>query len=493
MTDEDTSQRWAQFRWAMVGHIIASPPAQGTLHIEIDRIASLVWKHPLTGEWVQFGYSTVERWFYRARQSPNPIDALRRKIRKDTGNNRAMSAQLLAELEAQYRDHPTWSYQLHAENLTALVNEKPHIGPAPSTSTVRRRMKAYGWRKHPRIRGKKTDGAKRAQHRLDTLEVRSYEVEHVHELWHFDYHVGRRQVVLPDGTWHVPYLLSILDDCCRVVCHIQWYLSESAETLEHGHRQAYQKRGLPRREMSDNGAAMIAEETCNGFMGLSIVHERTLDYSPYQNAKQEVFWGTQIEGRLMPMLEHVEPLTLDFLNHATWAFVEQEYHRKRHKELGCSPLQRAQEAQSVSRPCPNLDMLRLSFTCIKKRTQRRSDGTISIDGTRFEIPNHLRTFDTLWVRYRRWDLSMAYVVDARDHRTVLARIFPINKRRNANGHRRTLAPLSEKPASVKNPSRDPIPPLLRHYMADYAASGLPPAYIPLESSADEGAEGQDHG
>ncbi len=51
------------------------------------------------------------------------------------------------------------------------------------------------------------------------------------------------------------------------------------------------KRGLPRALMTDNGAAMLAEETRQGLSRLAIVHETTLPYSPYQNGKQEVFWA----------------------------------------------------------------------------------------------------------------------------------------------------------------------------------------------------------
>ena len=185
----------------------------------------------------------------------------------------------------------------------------------------------------------------------------------------------------------------------------------------------------------------------------------------------------------MPMLEHVKPLTLNFLNDATHAFIEQEYNRKRHDELGCSPLEKALEAKQVARECPEMETLRFHFTVKQKRTQRRSDGTISIVGVRFEIPNHLRTMDTLWVRYRRWDLSMAYVVDPRDHRLILARIFPIDKLRNSNRHRRALLPYANiEDNATTSEVKEPLPPLMRKLLADYAEHGLPPAYIPLESA-----------
>jgi putative transposase len=52
-------------------------------------------------------------------------------------------------------------------------------------------------------------------------------------------------------------------------------------------------------------------------LGEAVRQALTLPYSPYQNAKQEVFWS-QVEGRLLAMLEGVAAdLRLEFLNEAT--------------------------------------------------------------------------------------------------------------------------------------------------------------------------------
>jgi hypothetical protein len=71
-------------------------------------------------------------------------------------------------------------------------------------------------------------------------------------------------------------------------------------------------------------------------MRLGVLHERTLPYSPYQNGKQESFWG-QVEGRLLAMLDGCEDLTLARLNEATLAWMEMEYNRKVHSETGERP------------------------------------------------------------------------------------------------------------------------------------------------------------
>jgi putative transposase len=203
----------------------------------------------------------------------------------------------------------------------------------PSYSTVLRFLAARGLDKRRANTARRTDGALAAAARLAEREVRRYEAEYVNGLWHWDFHHGSRKVLTPRGEWRTPMLLGILDDRSRLACHLQWYLAETAENVAHGLSQALQKRGLPRAAMSDNGAAMTAAEITGGLARLGVLHQTTLPYSPYQNAKQEAFWGP-VEGRLMAMLEGVPDLTLALLNEATQAWVEYEYNRKIHSEIG---------------------------------------------------------------------------------------------------------------------------------------------------------------
>jgi transposase InsO family protein len=92
------------------------------------------------------------------------------------------------------------------------------------------------------------------------------------------------------GTWEKPFLLGILDDRSRLACHLQWYLDETAQSLVHGLSQAFMKRGLPRALMTDNGAAMLADETVAGLTRLGVLHQTTLPYSPYQYVALKNMW-----------------------------------------------------------------------------------------------------------------------------------------------------------------------------------------------------------
>jgi hypothetical protein len=116
------------------------------------------------------------------------------------------------------------------------------------------------------------------------------------------------------------------------------------------------------------------------------------------------------------------------------------------------------------------------------RKQRTSDGTLTVAGVRFEIPSAYRSLLKPTVRVARWDLSSIDLVDPRRD-THLATLLPLDKERNADRRRRAIADAAAAPASA--PMAPPVgtAPLLRQYMAEYAATGLPPAYVPHDTSA----------
>jgi putative transposase len=130
-------------------------------------------------------------------------------------------------------------------------------------------MRESGWLRS-REPARPSAGQLRAAGRLERREVRSYEVAHVHGLWHLDFHQAKIAIVDTAGRWHRPMALAICDDCSRLCCHLQFYLAETTECLVHGLTQAFMKRGLPRALMTDNGAAMLAEETRRGLQRLAI-------------------------------------------------------------------------------------------------------------------------------------------------------------------------------------------------------------------------------
>jgi hypothetical protein len=102
---------------------------------------------------------------------------------------------------------------------------------------------------------------------------------------------------------------------------------------------------------------------------------------------------------------------------------------------------------------------------------------VSLAGARFEIPAAYRHLTQVCLRYARWDLSRVDLVDARSG-AILSPLRPLDKSANADGQRRALAPSASRATdSVPTPPAG-MAPLLRQLIAEYAATGLPPAYLP---------------
>jgi len=474
--EDDLPQRdrWARLRFAIIGPLLAAPPAPGELRAALTTLAAKSWRHPFTGLEMRFAASTLERWLYAARNAADPVQALRNQVRRDIGRFPSLSAEAVQALTVQYRQHPGWTAQLHHDNLrVTLAGAK-----CPSYPSVRRYLKAQGLLRQ-RTPKRATDGAMAARDRLEQREVRSYEVEQVLQLMHLDFHHGSRKVLTRRGEYVKPLLVGFIDDRSRWLCHAQWYTHEGTEELVHGLCQALQKVGLPRALMTDRGSAMISGEFTAGLHHLGILHLPTLPYSPHVNGKQENLWG-RVEGRLLAMLEGEPNLTLEQLNLATQAWVTQEYHRTVHSELGQTPLERYLAGPNVARECPGSDALRAAFRLEVKRKQRRSDGTVSLDGQRFELPSHYRRLSEVHLRYARWDLSRVDLVDPRSG-AILGPVRPLDKAANADALRRRLEPTHTAPSAAIATGTAP---LLKQMIADYAATGLPPAYLPTAEKDD---------
>ena len=144
-----------------------------------------------------------------------------------------------------------------------------------------------------------------------------------------------------------------------------------------------------------------------------------------------------------------------------------------------SPLEKLKAVDSVARRAPKVQILREAFAQQSTRMVRRSDGTIRVLSRRFEVTLALRHLSKLVIRYRRWDLSRVYVVDDATQK-VIATLRPLDRKKNASGRRRVLDAQPPSALPVDSP-----PALLRQWLSDYAASGLPPAFLPWEINGGE--------
>jgi hypothetical protein len=125
------------------------------------------------------------------------VQALRNQVRGDIGRFPSLSGEAVQALTTQYREQPGWTAQLHHDNLRAMLAAAGMR--CPSYPSVRRYLRAQGLLRQRPLR-RASEGALAARDRLEQREMRSYEVEHVLQLIHLDFHHGSRKVLTRGGS-----------------------------------------------------------------------------------------------------------------------------------------------------------------------------------------------------------------------------------------------------------------------------------------------------
>lgn len=140
-TVAEASRRWAEFRLAVVGQIFAGGIERGRLGPELQSLSKKKWRHPISGERVTFGFSTIERWYYIVLNNPeNRLGALSRR-RRDAGLPRSLTKQVRHYLARQAERHSSWSYSRHHQTLVRHMKERDW-GIPPGYSTVHRYLRS---------------------------------------------------------------------------------------------------------------------------------------------------------------------------------------------------------------------------------------------------------------------------------------------------------------------------------------------------------------
>ena len=106
-------ERWARLRFSIIASLLASPPEAGALRAAIEELAKKSFVHPTTAERIRFGASTIERWYYQAKDQPDPISALSRKVHGRAGKHPTVGVALGEAIRSQYQQHPRWTWKLH--------------------------------------------------------------------------------------------------------------------------------------------------------------------------------------------------------------------------------------------------------------------------------------------------------------------------------------------------------------------------------------------
>ena len=359
----------ALFRLTVIGPLVSRDRlAKGELKSLIRMIAKQTYQIPNKKQ-NQISAKTIERWYYAWRAFG--IDGLAPKKRGDHGKTHLSSIvieRLLAlKKERRSRSINTLIEILEREGLVA----KREL----SRSGVHRLLV-----KHQLSKRVVSDG--------NEIERRSFEATHAGDIWYGDVMHGPR-ISTEHGQRKV-YLVTLMDDASRLLCHSSFYFTESAVSIEHALKESVLKRGLPKKLVVDNGPAYRSSTLQAICARLSIRLVYCRPYEPEGKGKLERMHRV-LREQFLSEIDLISLQSIDDLNARLWVWIEQLYHRRIHSSLEnkMTPLARWQSDLVHVRQLGALANQLDSYFHHHCKRKVRKDGTVSLDGQRYEVPYEL--------------------------------------------------------------------------------------------------------
>lgn len=303
------------------------------------------------------------------------FEALFRKRRSDRGQPRKANPAMIAKAvelktEQPYRSHVPINQFLAAEFHATIPK-----------STLYRHLKRAG--------------ATRRKLGVSRQKVRCrWTRDHSNALWLGDFEDG--PYVL-HGDQAVPTHLSAFIDChSRYVVEARYYLRENLDILIDSLLRAWSVHGASRELYLDNAKIYHANALKAACCALNIrlIHRTVRDPAP--GGLVERFFGTaqsQFESEV-----HVgDILTLDRLNRALAAWLDQSYHRAPNSETGQPPAERYQQGNRFTRHVNLQEVLKYFFRR-ERRTVHETFSDVQLNALFFQVHPDLRG-DKVEVRY----------------------------------------------------------------------------------------------
>lgn len=415
--DERRRDEISLFRYQVIAPLLSLDPGRGAMRRAIRELASKTWENPFSDK-TGIGFGTIEHWLYRYRQGSLP--ALRPSPRADAAQSRRITGTLAQAVEELLAARPHLSSPLVLKELLArgLAREGDL-----SLSCLQRFRKAGGMT--PRGPGNRRD-------------LRPFEFEFPGECWQCDLLYGP-SVPTPDGRRRKTYLYAIIDDATRIICHAQFYFAQDLESLKDAFKQAFLKRGIPKRLYVDNAQIFRSKQllAVAAQIGFQLLYSKP--YRPEGRGKIER-WFLTVRSSFLARLDLQTLDSIERLNRLLWAWVEGEYHTTVHRGIGEPPLDKwLRLGDHIRSAPPDLDLDRVFLTRVSRRV--RKDGTFTVQGRLFEAGVDFIGMK-IAVRFDPFDLRRLWI--ARDGDGAERQVYPVDLEGN-----RTVR---------RAPDPDPVPP-----------------------------------
>jgi transposase InsO family protein len=178
-------------------------------------------------------------------------------------------------------------------------------------------------------------------------------------------------------------LIAFIDDASRLCTHAEFYFDEKLPNLVDAFSKALLKRGKPNRLLLDNGSnyrSHLMEGMC---AQLEIELAFCKPRRPQGKGKIERWFRTLKEGFLQEA-SRAGITELEELNRQLHAWLELEYHTRKHSELDETPLQRWNVDESKARYL-SADEIRRALMIREKRRVHSATCTVVLDGEDYQV------------------------------------------------------------------------------------------------------------
>lgn len=373
MSPQDRRLQKALWRYGIISPLLHRTDDDLPLAQMIQQLADKTFLRPDNTP-VTLSAEALRKWLYRYRAGG--LDSLIDKTRSDKGSHDI--PQPLAEAMADLRRcHPAWPTSCL---LQRLMQDGHWNGIKPSRASL--------------YRYAATNRMQRDVPAASQGPMRPFAFDAFGQLWIADFMHGPR--LRYGRRFRKAILHAIIDDATRyVVCaHFGW--QETVQCLMTELMRAVHRFGICQRFYTDNGpcyASSHLKQVC-ARLGVHLVHSRP--YRPQGRGKVERFFRTVRDQFLVDQ----NARTIEQLNDNLNLYLA-EYHQRRHRGIGQSPLQKRLAGDNVCRQLPEVTDIRHLFAA-QKSCRVYNNGTIRINRQVFEVPDALPA-TRIQVCYLPWE------------------------------------------------------------------------------------------
>lgn len=242
-------------------------------------------------------------------------------------------------------------------------------------------------------------GATKDKQAAEKGSFQRFQKDFANELWQGDTSAG---LWLPDPSnprlSKRTKLISFIDDCSRYVPHAQFFWDEQVPSLIDCFRKAMLKGGKPGAVYVDNGPVYLSKAMSRACSQLNIEYLHAEDYCPEGKGKIEKHFG-YVKARFYEEAKHAGLETLEQLNEFFFAWLELEYHQKKHRDLGTTPNEKyRRDSDQGLIKAVTAETIRRALMIRETRKVNKRTAMVSLNSRNYQVGRELagKSVEVLW-------------------------------------------------------------------------------------------------